>query len=717
MTSKHINLKFAISFIITTIAIFMFSSVAWGADAAIQGIEFDQSANISLFVEQDSVQLKVLASVSGSTTKKDVTNDAFWLSSQPSVVKVDKGLLTPLKKGTSLITAKYQGFTITLTASSDYLFKSIVLDHTESLEVELGDEPELELTAIDHEDEEYIVTNTATWSTSNAVVATVSKGKLTLVGKGTATITATYKGLSTSVLVKVASPYSSIAIDPGANIEMLVGQDPVELKALAKLVVDVLTEDVTEDATWSSSNVGIVSVDKGNLTALAQGSSQIKVTYLGVSASIQVIVRLPYQALRVTPDEDLELFLTDEPVQLKAEVLNTIDSTVNVTNLGKWTTSNPVAVAVDNGKITPKATGNSVIGFTYRGMSYEVHVAVYPTISEIEISEESNQTFELFKEEVLDLPIIEGIMLSGQHLDMTPLLKWTSSDETIVTIKSGKMAAMKPGEATLTAEVRQFSITIDVTVQEKVLTLLSDVSIVSVIVGSEAVLPQVTAIFEDGSEVDVSANMNWKSSSPNLLVKETTIKAFVAGKVSLTGTYLNKKINVSFILESEIEKFIIDPKTIDLNPGRSKMISVKGVYKDGKTISLNSKIVWESSDSEIADVKRSTVKALKEGTVTLSGSYQGKSLQVTVKVIPKLKKLLTDATAFDLKVGETDKVNITALFDTGKTITVTNDAVWTSSNSTLVTINNGTIKALKKGSVTLKAIYQKKTIYVRVRVS
>jgi hypothetical protein len=714
MVSKQPKIKIAISFIISIIAIFMFASMAWGADAAVQGIEFEQAANVSLYVEQDTVQLKVLAQVSGSSTKKDVTNEAFWLSSQPTIVKVEKGLLTPLKKGTSLITAKYQGYTITLTASADYLFKSIILDHTETLEVELGDNPELNLTAIDYVDEEYIVTNTAAWSTSNTQVATVDKGKLTLVSKGTVTITAKYKGLSTSVLVKITSPYSRMDIDPEADIEMLVGQEPIELKALAKLVVGGLTEDVSVDAAWSSSNGNIVTVDEGALTAKAQGTAKITVSYLGVSATIPVIVRLPYQALRVSPDEDLVLFLTDEPVQLKAEVLNNIDSSLDVTTSGTWTSSNPVAVVVENGKITPKATGISVIDFSYRGMSHQVQVAVYPTLSAIEASD---TIFELFKEEVKELPIVKGIMLNGQNLDVSSLLEWSSSDETIVTVTSGKMVAKKPGVATLTAKVRQLTVTIEVTIQEKVLTLLSDASIVSMIVGGETPLPQVTAIFEDGAELDVTTNIDWKASSPNLLVKATTMKALVAGKVSLTGTYLNKKINISIILEPEIKQFIIQPQSIELNPGRTKMISVKGVYKDGKTVSLNTKIIWESTDSAIADISRSTVKALKEGTVTISSTYQGKSLQVTVKVVPKLMKLQADTTSFQLKVGDSEKVTITALFDTGKTINVTDEAVWTSSNSTLATINDGTIKALKKGYISLKAIYQKKTIYVRVRVS
>jgi hypothetical protein len=714
MTSKYINYKFAFSFLIALISSIMLTSSAWGADPAVLGIEFEQSAPVSMYIEQDTVQLKVIAQVSGTTTKKDVTSDVFWLSAQPSIVKVDKGLLTPLKKGTSLITAKYLGFTVTLTATSDYLFKSVVLDHTEAIEAELGEQPQLELTAIDHEDEEYIVTNTATWSSSNTQVATVTKGTITLVGKGNATISAVYKGLSTSVPIKVSSPYSGIVIDPSSTQEMLIGQDPLELTALATLIEGGLIEDVTEHAVWGSGNANIVTVNKGKLSALAQGSTQIKVTHLGVTSSIQVIVRLPYQALRITPNDDHELFLTDQPVQLKAEVLNTKDSSIDVTTLGKWTTSDPVAVAIDNGKITPKAIGVSVISFSYRGVSQDIHVAVYPTISDIEVADD---TIELFKEEVLQLPEVDGIMLNGQSLDISPLLSWTSSDENIVSIKSGKLTGKKAGQATLTAKVRQFSIAIDVTVKEKVLTLLSDVSVVSLIVGTETALPIVTAILEDGTELDVSSSISWKSSSPNLLVTDTKIKAFVASKVSLTGSYLNKKINISYIIEPEIVRFIIQPQTIELNPGRTKMISVKGVYKDGKTISLNSKIEWESSNSEIAEVKRTTVKALTEGTVTLNGTYQGKALQVSVKVVPKLKKLQTSIPSFNMKIGETDKVSITALFDTGKTVNVTSEAVWTSSNSAVATISNGTIKAIKKGSVTLRAVYQKKTITLRVKVS
>jgi len=695
-----------------------FAGAASAAETAVVGIEFEQSSNVYLYVEQDTKQLKVFAELSGQASKVDVTAEAFWASSQPAIVKVEKGLLTPLKKGTAQISAKYAGMTITLTATADYLFKKLELSPAETIEIDLGDTLQVDAIAVDSDDDAYTVSTQAVWTSSNAQIVTVEKGLLTPVGKGKATITAKHKGLSASVSVQVSSPYTSMKIETDESLELLVGQSTVQLNALAVIAANE-EEDVTENAQWATSNANIVAVEKGELTAKSQGTAKITASYLGVTHTVTVIVRLPFQALKLNPSKDISFFVNEAPVLLTAEVLNDIDSGINVTTLGTWTSSNPVAVSLsvapEGASITPKSAGSSVIKFEHRGLSKELRATVYPTITAIqtELTE-----LQLYKDETLKLPVVEGKTLAGTFIELPELAMWSSSDTDIIELKDGKIKAVSPGKATLTAAVRSFTVTIKVTVQEKVLVLLPEVYSIGLVVGTESGFPKVRAVLEDGTELeDISDQIKWKSSSTSLLIKDDRMKSLLSGRATLTGTYLNSKIAITVSMEPEISKFIITPVIMELNPGRSKLIQVKGVYKDGKTVSLSSKIEWTSSNSELVSVNRSTVKAIEEGTVALTAMYQGKPLTVTVKVVPKLKKLTADKTTLNLKTGSTGKIVVKALYDTGKEVTITADAIWSSSNSSIAGVDKtGTIRAVKKGSTTIKAVYQNKSVSIRVKV-
>lgn len=684
------------------------------AEGDVSSIEFENASPVFLYVDHQTAQLKVLASIVGSSTKKEVTSDAVWVSSAPQIVKVDKGLLTAVSKGSAVISAKYNGFTLTINATSDYLFKELKLDADQTLDIDLGSsEVTVSAFAVELEGDSYEVTDDAVWTSSNTSAATVSKGQIKPVGKGSATITAKYKGLSATVKVNVDSPYSAIQIEGDSGSELMVGQEDVELKAKAQLVGGAF-EDVTEHATWNSSNTGVITVDKGKLKAVGAGSAKVTVSYLGVTTESQFIVRLPYQALIVSPQKDQYLFTNDAPVQISAFVANDAASRNEVTLQANWTSSNPMSVTVSQGLITPKAVGKSTVKVSYRGLTKEIQVSVLPVISDMKIDSED---ISLFKGEVQPLPVVVGTGLEEQEIDFSPLADWTSDHEDIIKVENGKLVAGKPGSARLTAKMKGYTDTIHVTVKEKVLVLKPSYTNLSMVVGQASGLPTVRAMLEDGTELDVTSLVKWTPSSPNLLVKDNTLKALLASKVNLQGTYLNKSLTIPAVLEEPLSGLTVEPQNVTLNPGRSQSIKVKGTYADGKEVVLSAKVEWTSTSEAIATVKGSFVKAVAEGTTTLTASYQGKPLTVTVNVVPKLLKLQASEKSFRLQAGQTAQLNVQALFDNGKAVDVTSDAVWSSSNTYVATVTGGKITAVKKGSATIKATYNKKTVSIRVTVN
>ncbi len=707
--------KALLSFVVLCVGLLaLVPSSGHAADEVVRSIQWDNNSPVHIYVEHNTYQLKVLSEVEGLTMKKDVTEESYWVSSNPQNVKVEKGLLTALKSGTAKITAKYKGFSITVDVTSEYLFKEIRLSQNEATQLELGD-PALALSAfaVEQDSTSNEITTNAEWISSNTSVLTVSKGNVTAKGKGTATVTVKYKGMSDSVEVKVVSPYSSIEINPINGLEYYVGDTAAHpLTATAKLIGGS-TEEVTEKAEWSSSNSNIVTVEKGRLTFLAAGTAKITVSYLGVSKEVSVIVRLPYQALVLTPSEDRHMFLSDEPHQVQAQVMNDVNNKMDVTSLAKWTSSNPMAVTVVNGNIAAKATGSAVISVEYRGITKTINITVLPTLLSMEIDDKGPQ---LFRNESKTLPLVAGTTLDGESYDFSPIAKWKSSNESVLKVENGKMIADQPGTAVLTATIRGFSASIEVKVLEKVLALLPSSKSVSLIVGKEVSIPTIRAVFEDGEEETLTDKMVWKTSSPNVLVKDGKLRGLLQGKLTLTGTYLNKTITIPVTLEEEVEQFRVEPESIELTLGQSKSVKVTGVYGDGATTTLTSKITWNSSSPNVAVMKGSFVKAVGIGDAVLTGTFQGKPIQITIKVVPKLMKLEADEKSYSLAVGGSANIALRAIYDTGAAANIMTEAVWSSTNLGVVQVEKGQIKALKKGSASIKATYKGKSLTIRVTV-
>jgi hypothetical protein len=148
---------------------------------------------------------QLTASVSTTGSRQVVTGGVVWQSSNPAIAAVsDAGILTAVSAGTATITASYQGVVGTLTVTvSDVTVRSIAFYGTTI--VTRGLTTQLTATATFADGSSGIVTNIAVWQSLNTDLATVSSNGLvtTLSTAGTATITATYLGVTGSVDITI----------------------------------------------------------------------------------------------------------------------------------------------------------------------------------------------------------------------------------------------------------------------------------------------------------------------------------------------------------------------------------------------------------------------------------------------------------------------------------------------------------------------------------
>ncbi|MDG0873946.1 Ig-like domain-containing protein [Paenibacillus thiaminolyticus] len=709
------------------IGLLPFHGAAYAADT-VTDVHFESDVSpIHVIVEGQSVQLKLIGTIKGE--QKDVTGQANWTSSNPGAVTVDAGWVKGAGKGSSEITAKYQGYTLKKTVISNYMYDDLSVrsedtgvDIDKETTLYLGMKPNWKAFAFDKDgNTENDVTADASWSSSNSSVVEVNKGKLTLKNKGEAEITVKYKGLSSKIKIKVELPYEELTLSPDKLIEFEFGDSAVNVIAKAK-TKDGDLEDVTEKADWSTSDSGVAEVKDGVVKPIGVGTATITATYLGSTKSVSVVVRPSYQAMRISPDKKQTMLLGDAPLQVQTFVLNSADTQEEVTHLAEWTSSNVMAVTVEQGRVYAKAAGTATVTSKYKGLSKSVEVNVIPAIEKLTWPEEDKdkdkdgiRKMDIYMEESQSLPKVSAVTLGGETVDVSDLAVWTSSNTGVISIKDEKMKAESRGTATLTANVRGQEISLEVTVQRKALILQSNTTEMNIVTGREQAVPDVTVIYMNGDEENVTSEVKWESSSPNLLVVNGKLKGLVASKVTLNGTFGNVKISVKVTIEEEVVRFEIEPDQLTLNVKKSQSIKVTGYYKNGKKISLGSKVDWKSDNEKIATVKGTSVKGVAIGSTVLSGEFQGQKLEVPVKVTPKLTKLIAEPGSLKLTAGQKANWKVKAIYDTGEVVDVTSSVTFVPSN-TKVKVERGSVQGVSKGSTSVKLTFEGKSTSLRVSV-
>src|SRR6185312_14622784 len=151
--------------------------------------------------------------------------------------------------------------------------------------IALGTHVQLTAIAVSSDGSTQDVSSTATWTTSDATIATVSgSGLVTPVASGTATITATdgAKFGTASITVSDAT-LQSIEVS-GPEVALSLGT--TEQLTATGTFSDGSTQDLTNDVTWTSSTATVADVDSSGLvTADASGSTTITATDATTSKS------------------------------------------------------------------------------------------------------------------------------------------------------------------------------------------------------------------------------------------------------------------------------------------------------------------------------------------------------------------------------------------------------------------------------------------------
>lgn len=573
-----------------------------------------------------------------NTLTQVFVNDAVvWSTNDNDVININQqGYVYAKHAGTAVLTATKDNASVTCVIKVKALHP--YFDH-DSLDVYTL-EPAT-LTVNDYG------ARTIKWKSKDPKIATVENGVIQGLKPGTTTISAKVGDDTLECKVKVKRKTFKIS---HKEATFYVGDE-------GQLGI----ENAYPDIKWETSNAAVATVANGHIWTMSPGKATLKATSNGQTVKCVVTVKKRVPRL----DQTKVTLLTDQKV-----VLNILDK-ANPEDVVQWSSNKKKIASVNEfGEVTGLKKGKAVITAKIGKKKYKATVTV--------------------KKRQIKINPAKTTIEKNQHIFLQLLNKkdedqavWTTSnDKVVIVAQSGEIAGVKPGKATITAQVGKQKAKAEITVKAKPLSL------------SETKIEM-----DEESDEALSINnyenqkVEWSSSDKSIATVENgIIHAKKEGTVTITATIDKKDYTCKVTVHKLIK--VIDQKEMTVIKGGQGQLTITNVDPE--------KIKWDTSDYGIATVANGTVYGLKTGKATITGKVGKKTYTCKVTVV-RNPDTETKTKAADISLGGIEVLNTK-----GKVLYKSSAKTGLLKTNLPVVVKDKTYKVINNG----KTIYEgKKKVY------
>ena len=573
-----------------------------------------------------------------NTLTQVFANDAVvWSTNDNDVININQqGYVYAKHAGTAVLTATKDNASVTCVIKVKALHP--YFDH-DSLDVYTL-EPAT-LTVNDYG------ARTIKWKSKDPKIATVENGVIQGLKPGTTTISAKVGDDTLECKVKVKRKTFKIS---HKEATFYVGDE-------GQLGI----ENAYPDIKWETSNAAVATVANGHIWTMSPGKATLKATSNGQTVKCVVTVKKRVPRL----DQTKVTLLTDQKV-----VLNILDK-ANPEDVVQWSSNKKKIASVNEfGEVTGLKKGKAVITAKIGKKKYKATVTV--------------------KKRQIKINPAKTTIEKNQHIFLQLLNKkdedqavWTTSnDKVVIVAQSGEIAGVKPGKATITAQVGKQKAKAEITVKAKPLSL------------SETKIEM-----DEESDEALSINnyenqkVEWSSSDKSIATVENgIIHAKKEGTVTITATIDKKDYTCKVTVHKLIK--VIDQKEMTVIKGGQGQLTITNVDPE--------KIKWDTSDYGIATVANGTVYGLKTGKATITGKVGKKTYTCKVTVV-RNPDTETKTKAADISLGGIEVLNTK-----GKVLYKSSAKTGLLKTNLPVVVKDKTYKVINNG----KTIYEgKKKVY------
>ena len=534
-----------------------------------------------------------------------------------------------------------------------------------------------------------------TWKSSDTSVATVdSKGKVTAIKNGKATITATSTDgnkVKAKCYVTVITPVSSVSVSPAKKT--IFTRDKLTLKA------EILPANASDKSvTWTSSNKKVATVNsKGVVTPVSKGKVTITVTTNNgkkkAVAEITVKKRIDVSVIRMSASK--KNMYVGKTLTLTAKVYPT-DASYPQINWGSTDKSvakvdqkgNVKAVGVGTCKIKAKSADNPLV--------YEyVTIKVFKHVSGVKLSP---------KAAVVAVGNTKQLKVTvSPSSAFKKTVTYSSSDKSVATVSSdGLVKAKKEGTAVVTVKTddggftAQTIISVIPCVKSKSVKLNKTSKTIRV--GDEYTLKE-TVLPSDTTNKKVvwasSDNSVARVNSKGVVTGVSKGKATIVCTTKDTGKSAKCKVTVKNVIPTKVT--LSYPK-LTLDPGKSTTLRATISPANATIKTVN----WKSSNKSVAKVTaKGEVIAVKAGKcvitcTTVSGKKTAKCTVTVNKV--KVSSIKLSAQSLTLVKGKSTTLKATV----SPTNATNKNVSWKTSNQSIATVDTkGVVRGVMPGKVTI----------------
>jgi len=679
-----------------------------------------QPTSLKITSSMQTIQVGMQSVFSASVYPISADQSIIWKSSNTAVAGVDsKGNVNGISMGQTVISATSTNYP----TIRDSIFVTITNQATTTGTISFTPNPMSVMPVGNIQIIKAIVTpttgtidSTVSWYSSDSMVVAVNNGTVKAENPGIATITCTsmlYPSIQSSFTISV----TSTSIQPNSlKISFTTQTIQVGMQSYYSAVVSPNTADQT--VIWKSSNPAIASITtNGYVTGMGLGTTVISATsanYPTIRDSILVTIT------NQTPTGTIT-FMPTPTTSMAVGGIQTIKAIISMStgvtdSSVTWFSSDSSILKVTNGTITAYSQGTAII--TVKSIQYPtIQSSVQIAVGSISVMPTSLKISTASQSIPIGAQTVMTAMISPTNADQSVL--WNSSNPGIASVDSkGNIYGMSAGTTVISAISSNYP-----TIRDSILITITKQTSNS---GTISFMPAPMTVMSIGSYQTIKAIVSstsgtidslvtWYSSDSSIVAviangTSCTIKAYKSGNVTITcSSKQDPTIQSSFPISVSSSTNL--PVSIQITPS-SQTISVgTQLYLMAMVSPSNADqyVIWRSSNPAVANIdSNGYVYGYTIGNTIITATARSNANVVasaTINVTNQTSKLgsisFTPSPMNLMNIGDIQNIQAIVTTSTGST---NSSVIWYSPDTSIVIVSNGSIKAIRPGTVNISCI-------------
>jgi len=613
-----------------------------------------------------------------------------WRSSDPDVVRIDAdGRATAIANGRATVHARWNGLAGSAEITVEQRPVRIALDADRLVLSSIGECVAVRARILDRLDHPMAAPH-AWRSAGPAIVKVDDTGNVQAVGNGRTTVECSAVDVRGTVEVVVEQVARSISLEPRSLHFDRIGNET----AIRVSLQDALGSPIEPvRPQFESSNGRVLRVNaEGLVTAVAEGTGQIRVTAGGLTSAVPAMVRRSPSHLRVTPAEIRFDSLGDFAV-VSASVIDTHGQPIPSDAL--WMSSDPRIAMIDaGGTVTSISNGTCYIEASAGEFSTRVPVVVNQIPATLSVRPQT----------VVLSSLGDGVQLHltsrdrrGREIQHPP--RFISSDSDVATVDAkGIVSARSEGVCTIAVTVGSAHLSAQVHVRQEPASVRVEPDRFE-LDGIGASVQLEAAVF-DAAGQPIRRTLRWSSSDPDLAVVDQsgTVRAVRTGEATIRVDCDGVVGAAQARVTQTVARISLDPDMLELVVGgEARRIVVSASDPLGSPV-FRPALRWESSNPDVARVENGHVVPVAAGMAVIRAVCRGSTATAVARVDERVTRIEVEPAELSFsRIGETRSLRAFAVDAAGRP--TTERLHWKSGNPEIAAVSDGgLVQSVGRGS-------------------